>query len=116
MHERGSQRRFLPRRSARLYLPLIMDPIYGYQSVNVEAQGRDPSSLLNWTRRILAVRRQHRAFGRGTLDFVRPQNRKIIAYVRAFEHEIVLCVANLAGTAQAVELDLSRFKVVYRWK
>ncbi len=94
----------------RLYLPLIMDPIYGYQAVNVEAQGRDPSSLLNWTRRILAVRRQHHAFGRGTLDFVRPQNRKIIAYVRAFEQEIILCVANLSQTAQAVELDLSRFK------
>jgi maltose alpha-D-glucosyltransferase/alpha-amylase len=94
----------------RLYLPLIMDPIYGYQAVNVEAQSRDPSSLLNWTRRILAVRRQHRAFGRGTLEFVRPQNRKIIAYVRTFEQEIVLCVANLSQTAQAVELDLSKYK------
>ena len=69
----------------RLYLPLIMDPIYGYQAVNVEAQGRDPSSLLNWTRQLLAVRRQHKCFGRGTLEFVRPQNRKIIAYVRSFE-------------------------------
>ena len=94
----------------RLYLPVIMDPIYGYQAVNVEAQSRDPSSLLNWTRRILAVRRQHHCFGRGTLEFVRPQNRKIIAYVRSFENEIVLCVANLAQSAQAVELDLSRYK------
>ncbi|MET0499143.1 MAG: maltose alpha-D-glucosyltransferase, partial [Steroidobacteraceae bacterium] len=94
----------------RLYLPLIMDPIYGYQAVNVEAQSRDPSSLLNWTRRILAVRRQHHAFGRGTLEFIRPQNRKIIAYVRFFEQETVLCVANLSQTAQAVELDLSKFK------
>jgi maltose alpha-D-glucosyltransferase/alpha-amylase len=94
----------------RLYLPLIMDPIYGYQAVNVEAQGRDPSSLLNWTRRILAVRRQQHAFGRGSLEFVRPQNRKIIAYVRAFEQEIILCVANLSQTAQAVELDLAKFK------
>ncbi|HKU15362.1 MAG TPA: maltose alpha-D-glucosyltransferase [Steroidobacteraceae bacterium] len=94
----------------RLYLPIIMDPIYGYQAVNVEAQSRDPGSLLNWTRRILAVRRQHQCFGRGTLEFVRPQNRKIIAYVRAHEGEIVLCVANLSQTAQAVELDLSKYK------
>jgi maltose alpha-D-glucosyltransferase/alpha-amylase len=94
----------------RLYLPLIMDPIYGYQAVNVEAQGRDPSSLLNWTRRILAVRRQHQSFGRGTLEFIRPQNRKVIAYVRSFGAEVVLCVANLSQSAQAVELDLSRYK------
>jgi maltose alpha-D-glucosyltransferase/alpha-amylase len=94
----------------RLYLPVIMDPIYGYQAVNVEAQGRDPSSLLNWTRRILAVRRQHQSFGRGTLEFVRPQNRKLIAYVRSFQGESVLCVANLSQTAQAVELDLSKYR------
>ena len=94
----------------RLYLPVIMDPIYGYQAVNVEAQSRDPGSLLNWTRRILAVRRQHQCFGRGSLEFVRPQNRKIIAYVRTFGAEIVLCVANLSQTAQAVELDLSKYK------
>ncbi len=94
----------------RLYLPVIMDPIYGYQAVNVEAQSRDPGSLLNWTRRILAVRRQHQCFGRGTLEFVRPQNRKIIAYVRTSGAEIVLCVANLSQTAQAVELDLSKYK------
>lgn len=94
----------------RLYLPVIMDPIYGYQAVNVEAQSRDPGSLLNWTRRILAVRRQHQCFGRGALEFVRPQNRKIIAYVRTFGAEIVLCVANLSQTAQAVELELSKYK------
>jgi maltose alpha-D-glucosyltransferase / alpha-amylase len=94
----------------RLYLPLIMDPIYGFQAVNAEAQARDPSSLLNWTRRILAVRRQFHCFGRGSLEFVRPQNRKIFAYVRRFANEIVLCVANLSQTAQAVELDLSQYK------
>jgi maltose alpha-D-glucosyltransferase/alpha-amylase len=94
----------------RLYLPIIMDPIYGYQAVNVEAQSRDPSSLLNWTRRTLAIRRQYKCFGRGTLEFIRPQNRKIIAYVRRYHDEIVLCVANLAQSAQAVELDLSQFK------
>ena len=93
----------------RLYLPLIMDPIYGYQAVNVEAQVRDPSSLLSWTRQLLAVRRQHKCFGRGTLEFVRPRNRKIFAYLRSYEAQTVLCVANLAQTAQAVELDLSAF-------
>jgi maltose alpha-D-glucosyltransferase/alpha-amylase len=94
----------------RLYLPVIMDPIYGYQAVNVEAQSRDPSSLLNWTKRILTVRRQHRCFGRGTLEFIRALNRKILAYVRTYDDEIVLCVMNLSQTAQAVELDLSKYK------
>jgi maltose alpha-D-glucosyltransferase / alpha-amylase len=94
----------------RLYLPVIMDPIYGYQAVNVEAQSRDPSSLLNWTRRMLAVRRQFQCFGRGSLEFIRPQNRKIIAYVRSCGTEMILCVANLSQTAQAVELDLSKYK------
>jgi maltose alpha-D-glucosyltransferase/alpha-amylase len=94
----------------RLYLPIIMDPIYGFQAVNVEAQSRDPSSLLNWTKRMLAVRRQHQCFGRGALEFIRPQNRKVLAYVRSSDGEIVLCVANLSQTAQAVELDLSKYK------
>jgi maltose alpha-D-glucosyltransferase/alpha-amylase len=94
----------------QLYLPVIMDPVHGYQAVNVEAQGRDPSSLYHWTRRILAVRRQHRAFGRGTLELIRPTNRKVFAYLRSYEGETVLCVANLSQTAQAVEIDLSRFK------
>jgi maltose alpha-D-glucosyltransferase/alpha-amylase len=94
----------------RLYLPVIMDPIYGFQAVNVEAQSRDPSSLLNWTKRMLVVRRRHQCFGRGTLEFVRPLNRKVLAYVRAWRDEIVLCVANLSQTAQAVELDLAKYK------
>ncbi len=94
----------------RLYLPLIMDPIYGFQAVNAEAQARDPSSLLNWTRKLLAVRRQFHCFGRGTLEFVRPQNRKVFAYIRRYQNEIVLCVANLSQTAQAVELELSQYK------
>jgi len=98
---------------AALVLPPIMDPIYGYQSVNVESQARDQHSLLNWMRTMLAVRRQHRAFGRGTQRFLYPANRKILAYVR--EHaddngdEVLLCVSNLSRTAQAVELDLSAF-------
>ncbi|MCC7410899.1 MAG: maltose alpha-D-glucosyltransferase [Gammaproteobacteria bacterium] len=94
----------------RLYLPPIMDPIYGYEAVNVEAQSRDPSSLLNWTKRILAVRKTQQAFGRGTIEFLRPGNRKILAYVREHQGTIILCVANLARTAQPVELDLSRFR------
>ncbi|HEY5226168.1 MAG TPA: maltose alpha-D-glucosyltransferase, partial [Methylovirgula sp.] len=94
---------------ASLVLPSIMDPLYGYESVNVEAQSRDPHSLLNWTRRILAVRREHNAFGRGTLRFLYPRNRKILAYLREYEDETILCVANVAHSPQAVELDLSEF-------
>ncbi|MGK2911614.1 MAG: maltose alpha-D-glucosyltransferase, partial [Sphingobium sp.] len=94
---------------ASLTLPPIMDPLYGYQAVNVEAQNRDQHSLLNWLKRMLAVRREHRAFGRGTQRFLRPANRKILAYLREHEGEVVLCVANLSRTAQAVELDLHEF-------
>ncbi|HYY15339.1 MAG TPA: alpha-glucosidase C-terminal domain-containing protein, partial [Gammaproteobacteria bacterium] len=94
----------------RLYLPPIMDPVYGYEAVNVEAQSRDPSSLLNWMRRLLAVRKAHKTFGRGTLQFLSPGNRKILAYVREFQQETILCVVNLARSAQPVELDLSRYK------
>jgi len=94
----------------RLYLQPIMDAIYGYESVNVEAQLREPSSLLNWTRRMLAVRKSFRSFGRGSLNFLKPGNRKILAYLRQYGDEIILCVANLARTAQPVELDLSAFK------
>ena len=98
----------------RLVLPPIMDPIYGYQAVNVEAQAGDPHSLLNWTRRMLAVRGRHRAFGRGTQRFLYPSNRKILAFLRELTHddgasETILCVSNLSRTAQAVELDLSAF-------
>src|SRR6185312_13664004 len=69
----------------------------------------DPHSLLNWVRRMLSVRGRWRAFGRGTIRFLRPQNRKVLAYLREFEDEKVLCVANMSRTAQAVELDLSEF-------
>jgi maltose alpha-D-glucosyltransferase/alpha-amylase len=94
---------------AALVLPAIMDPLYGFESVNVEAQSRDPHSLLNWTRRMLAVRRRHLAFGRGSLYFLYPKNRKILAYLREHEGETILCVANVARSSQAVELDLSEF-------
>ncbi len=91
----------------QLYLPPIMDPVYGFQAVNVEAQQNEASSLLNWMRRMISVRKQHPAFGRGTLTVLLPQNRKILAYVREYENERILCVVNLSRAAQAVELDLS---------
>jgi maltose alpha-D-glucosyltransferase/alpha-amylase len=87
-----------------------MDPVYGYEAVNVEAQWRAPSSLLHWTRRMLEVRKGFAAFGRGTLTFLRPVNRKILAYLREYDDEIILCVANLGRTAQPVELDLAKHK------
>ncbi|WP_404325553.1 maltose alpha-D-glucosyltransferase [Aerophototrophica crusticola] len=91
---------------AGLYLPAIQDPVYGFQAVNVEAQARSPSSLLNWMRRLVAVRQQTKAFGRGTLKFLYPGNRKVLAYLREHEGDTVLCVANLSRAPQAVELDL----------
>ena len=94
---------------AALALPVIMDPLYGYEIVNAEAQTRDAHSLLHWMRRMLGVRRQHAAFGRGGLRFLYPKNRKILAYLREFEGEVILCVANVSRTPQAVELDLSEF-------
>ncbi|MEX1073842.1 MAG: maltose alpha-D-glucosyltransferase, partial [Burkholderiales bacterium] len=94
----------------RLYLPPIMDPIYGFEAVNVEAQSREPNSLLNWMRRLLAVRKTSQAFGRGKLSFLRAGNRKVLAYVRELGEEVILCVANVGRTAQPVELDLRRFK------
>ncbi len=94
----------------RLYLPPIMDAVYGYQSTNVEAQSRDPSSLLSWTKRMLAVRKTSQAFGRGSRRFLRPGNRKILAYLREFGDDTILCVANLSRSAQPVELNLASFK------
>ncbi|HVB17029.1 MAG TPA: maltose alpha-D-glucosyltransferase [Stellaceae bacterium] len=93
-----------------LYLPPIMDSVYGFEAVNVEAQSRSPSSLLNWTKRLIAARRTRRALGRGSLRFLYPSNRKVIAYLREWDGEIILCVANLSRSAQAVELDLADFR------
>jgi maltose alpha-D-glucosyltransferase/alpha-amylase len=99
---------------ARLVLPPIMDPVYGFQAINVEAQDIDAHSLLNWTRRLLQVRGKHPAFGRGTLRLLYPNNRKVFAYLREYHHpdtgpQTILCVTNVASTSQAVELDLSEF-------
>jgi maltose alpha-D-glucosyltransferase/alpha-amylase len=94
---------------AALVLPPIMDPLYGYGSVNVEAQSRNPHSLLNWMRRMLAVRSRHPAFGRGKLTLLYPKNRKVLAYLREYKDDLLLCVANVAHSPQAVELELSQF-------
>ena len=94
---------------ARLYLPTIQDPVYGFGALNVESQEADKSSMLNWVKRMLRVRQSSPAFGRGSLTFLYPGNRKIFAYLREYEDETILCVANLARTAQAVELDLRVF-------
>jgi maltose alpha-D-glucosyltransferase/alpha-amylase len=95
---------------ARLYFPVIMDPVYGYQSVNVEAQQRYSTSLLNWVRHMIHLRKRHPVFGRGSMEFIKPENRKVFAYARAYEQETVLCVFNLSQHAQPVELDLSHFQ------
>lgn len=99
---------------ASLVLPPIMDPLYGFASVNVETQNNDPHSLLNWNRRMLAVRKQQKAFGRGVLKMLSPSNRRILAYTREYtgpdgKTEIILCVANMSSASQAAELELSAY-------
>src|SRR5215469_3458397 len=92
-----------------LVLPSIMNPVYGFEVINVEAQAGDQFSQLNWMRRMLTVRKRHKSFGRGTLRFLYPGNRKVLAYLREFEDEAILCVCNVSRVIQAVELDLSGF-------
>jgi maltose alpha-D-glucosyltransferase/alpha-amylase len=94
---------------ARLFAPPIQDPVYGYQGLNVEAQERYPFSLLNWMKRLISARRQHRVFGRGTLEFVACANRKVLAYLRRDDKETILVVANLSRTVQPAPLDLKAF-------
>jgi maltose alpha-D-glucosyltransferase/alpha-amylase len=91
----------------RLFLPVASNPVSGYQAVNVRAQNRLEHSLLSWTRRLIRVRKSTRVFGRGTLEFLKPANHRVLAYLRKLEGEVVLVVNNLSSTAQAVELDLS---------
>jgi len=93
----------------RLYLPAIMDPVYGYDAINVEAQERAPFSLLHWMKRMIALRKQHSVFGRGSLQFISVANRKVLVYVRRMENDIVLCVANMSRTVQPVEIALRDF-------
>ena len=100
---------------AKLFAPVIMDPIWGYQAVNVEAQLSDQSSLLHWMRNMIALRKLFQVFGRGTLEFLNPENRKVLAYIRRYDRqdgtppEIILCVANLSRFAQPLSLDLTQF-------
>jgi maltose alpha-D-glucosyltransferase/alpha-amylase len=94
----------------RLYLPVVIDPVYHAQAVNVEAQQENPGSLLWWMRRLLAVRGRYRAFSRGSLELLFPDNRKVLAFMRCYENERILVVANLSRYAQSVELDLSKFR------
>ena len=86
----------------RLWLPLISNAVYGYQAVNVESQQRNPTSLLNWTRRLIEVRRSTQVFGRGSIEFLKPANHRVLAFTRTLGRETVLVVSNLAGTAQVV--------------
>jgi maltose alpha-D-glucosyltransferase/alpha-amylase len=94
---------------ARLFSPVIVDPVYHYEAVNVEAESRVPTSLLNWMRRMLAVRRRYPVFGRGSIEFLHPANRSVLAYVRHNDAQTVLCVVNLSRYVQPVELDLTRY-------
>jgi len=93
----------------RLFLPAIMDPVYGYDAINVEAQERAPFSLLHWMKRMIALRKQHPVFGRGSIQFIPTANRKVLTYVRRLGTDIVFCVANLARTVQPVEIPLREF-------
>jgi len=93
----------------QLYLPVITDPVYGYEAVNVAAQARQPSSLLTTMRRLLAARRRSSVFGRGSIEFLRPRNSKVLAYLRRHARETLLIVANLSAAPQPVELDLKAF-------
>ncbi len=95
--------------TARLYSQVIVDPVYGYQAINVEAQLRTPTSLLHWVRRLINIRKRYRAFGRGRIEFFHPANPRILAYTREYEDETLLVVNNLCRFSQPVELDLSRF-------
>jgi maltose alpha-D-glucosyltransferase/alpha-amylase len=95
--------------NASLYLPVIGDSVFGYQAVSVEAQQQTPHSLLHWMRRLIAIRKRYQAFGRGTIQFLRPRNEKVLAYLRRYGETVLLLVHNLAGSAQAVELDLTQF-------
>lgn len=91
----------------RLYLPIIIDPEYHYEAINVETQQNNLSSLLWWTKRLIGLRRMHRAFSRGTLEFLRPLNRHVLAFLRSTDEETLLVVANLSRFVQSAELDLS---------
>jgi maltose alpha-D-glucosyltransferase/alpha-amylase len=93
----------------QLYLPLNIDPAYHYEHVNVETQQTNPNSLLSWTKRLIALRKQYKAFGRGTLEFLQTSNHRVAAFVRRYEEETILVIANLSRFAQPVTLNLTEF-------
>ncbi|HEU4630053.1 MAG TPA: alpha-glucosidase C-terminal domain-containing protein, partial [Gemmatimonadaceae bacterium] len=95
--------------AAALYFPIIVDPPYGFQGVNVMAQERTQTSLLRWMRRIIKVRQQHQAFGRGGMEMLLPENRGVLAFLRTHGDEVILCVNNLSRFVQPVEINLQRF-------
>ena len=92
-----------------LYLPLVIDPVYHYQAINVEAQRRVPSSLLNWMRRLIAIRKRYPVFGRGDFEFLHPSNLAVLPYLRCYEGQVILVVNNLSRFVQPVEMDLRKF-------
>jgi maltose alpha-D-glucosyltransferase / alpha-amylase len=94
----------------KLYLPVNIDPAYHYESINVEAQQDNPHSLLSWMKRLIALRKQYKAFGRGTLEFLQPSNQRVVVFLRRYEQETILVIANLSRFAQPVELDLHRYQ------
>jgi maltose alpha-D-glucosyltransferase/alpha-amylase len=98
---------------AQLYAPPLMDPVFGYQAVNVEAQLRSPSSLLRWVHRFIELRKEHPVFGFGTYEPIVTSNARIFAHIRRFESDVILCVHNVARSAQPVELDLSAYEGRY---
>lgn len=104
----GTNAGFSTADAERLWLPVISNAVYGYRIVNVESQQQNSTSLLNWTKRLIDVRRHARVFGRGAIEFLKPANHRVLAFTRTLGRDVVLVVCNLAGTAQAAELDLSR--------
>jgi maltose alpha-D-glucosyltransferase/alpha-amylase len=94
----------------RLYSPVISNPVYGYQAINVDSQRRSAHSLLSWMKRLIQVRKTSQVFSRGSIDFLKPTNHRVLAYIREYGNTRVLAVNNLSDSAQAVELDLRKFK------
>ncbi len=94
----------------KLYLPVNIDPAYHYESINVEAQQENPHSLLSWMKRLVALRKQYKAFGRGTLEFLLGSNQRVLVYLRRYEQEVILVIANLSRFAQAAEIDLRKYQ------
>ena len=107
--EFGPQAGFSRANPQQLYLPITIDPEYHYEAVNVENQQKNLSSLLWWMRRVIAMRKNFQAFSRGSLEFLYPDNAKVLAFLRRYENQTILVVVNLSRFAQSAELDLSRF-------